>query len=150
MKFSKKIRNKDFSSQKTDQRKSIEQLENDVWNDDDLKTSLIEKCYAYRKIPIQNLQPEQLRLLIGQEIGLPFLLPLAFDLLEDSVLLTCTFYPGDLLAAVLNIRQDYWRKHPVFYKRLLEIIEKGKMEIENDASPTEKNMIMEKINTFLE
>lgn len=54
---------------------SIEQLENDFWKESDFPTGLVERCYQYRKIPIGDLTPAQLRMLIGQQIGLKYLIP---------------------------------------------------------------------------
>lgn len=51
---------------------SIEQLENDFCRETDFPTGLVERCYPYRKIPIGNLTPAQLRTLIGQQIGLKY------------------------------------------------------------------------------
>ena len=49
--------------------KSIEQLENNVWETpNEFLTDLIKRCYEYRKISIAQLTTEQMRLLISQKI----------------------------------------------------------------------------------
>ncbi len=83
--------------------KSIEELENDFWKDFEFPSVLVEKCYKYRRIPIRELSVEQIRLLIGQNIGLNYLLPLAVKLLKKDILVKGDNYPGDLLSSVLSI-----------------------------------------------
>ena len=49
---------------------SIEELEKDKWKEPDFfPTDLVEKCFKYRKIPVKDLTTEQLRTLIGQNMG---------------------------------------------------------------------------------
>ncbi len=92
--------------------KSIEQLENDVWTADHYPSNLVTRCVEYRKIPIGKLNAEQLRMLIGQQIGLKYLVPLALQFLQKDILTTGDYYPGDLLGAVLTVEKSYWKQNP--------------------------------------
>jgi hypothetical protein len=88
----------------------LEKLENDFWDDSDLDengTSLVTKVYALRKIPLNKLKPEQIILLIGQDLGIDFILPLALNILDDNPFIECTFYPCDLLKYISKIKIDY-------------------------------------------
>jgi hypothetical protein len=87
----------------TDSSKSIEQLENDVWETVEFPTELVEKCYAYRKIPVQDLTGKQLRVLISQAIGIPFILSKTIAILKSNILIEVEYFPGDLLSTVLKI-----------------------------------------------
>ncbi len=77
--------------------KSLEELENDIWDKPGCKSYVVTTCFAARKKPLQELSNEEIRLLIGQKLGLKYLLPLAVDILKTDPLIEVTFYPGDLL-----------------------------------------------------
>jgi len=65
---------------------SLQDLDGEDWGDPDdphdAPTSLIERCLRLRRVPIGRLSPEDLRLLLGQNIGAEFLVPKALALLE--------------------------------------------------------------------
>ena len=125
---------KDKLIEKFDRRLSLESLENDYWkeNPHSLTAGLIEKCHRYRKIPIQNLTVEQVRILIGQQIGLDYLLPIAFEFLEEDILSHGDFYEGDLLASIFRTNQNYWASRPLFHKKILELLENGKEKLDTE------------------
>jgi hypothetical protein len=50
--------------------------------------------------------------MIGQQISLPILVPMAIEHLEVEPLAEGRYYPGDLLAMVLKIDETYWANHP--------------------------------------
>ena len=59
-----------------------------------------------------DLTAEDIRLLIGQRIGLRVLLPLAVGILrEDPWIMTC-YYPGDLLEVCRRLNADDWAECP--------------------------------------
>ena len=104
--------------------KSIEQLENDFWKDIDYPTGLIESCHKYRKIPISELTIEQLRLLIGQKIGLKYILPEAVTILDKDVLAEGDHYPGDLLNAMLTLNNEDWRQCPTLRESFHKLVKR--------------------------
>lgn len=62
--------------------------------------------------------------MIGQEIALPYLIPLAIDVLQQEPLAEGDFYRGDLLASV--IRSASWlRNQPSLLARMVSIVERG-------------------------
>ncbi len=61
-----------------------------------------------RRRPIGELTVEDLRLLIGQDIALPYLLPLALEVLRDNPMAEGDMYEGDLLSAVLTRNSAVW------------------------------------------
>src|SRR5215510_933494 len=95
--------------------KSIEELENDFWDEPEFNSSLVINCHAYRKIPLNQIKPEQIRLLMGQDIGIKHLLPLALKILEDNPHFECAFFPGDLLLEVSGIKAFYWNNEKEMY-----------------------------------
>src|SRR3712207_5967774 len=90
--------------------RSIEQLENDYWKDVSFPSSLVERCFNYRKIPISELSVEQLRLLIGQQIGLTYIVPKAITVLQADILAEGDYYPGDLLNSLLSLSEEVWEQ----------------------------------------
>lgn len=92
--------------------KSIENLEKDVWGQPPKgSTSLVEKIYRLRTIQIQKLEPKDLRLLIGQNVGLRFLIPAAIEILRDDLFIDAGLYKGDLLQNVLRVEYEFWNKN---------------------------------------
>jgi hypothetical protein len=71
-------------------------------------TGLVTACHAARQKPLRDLTVENLRVLIGQNIALPLLIPLAKDRLRDDPLSEGDFYPGDLLKVVLTADPAFW------------------------------------------
>jgi hypothetical protein len=132
-----------------DSGQSIEQLENHYWKTPDTSYPLVEKCQAYRKIPVDQLSIEQLRLLVGQDIGLPFLVPKALQQLTKNILAEGDLYAGDLLSAVLSINNGYWQEHPVIRKELLELLDNRKMQLEASNQSSSLRQLFQKIDAFV-
>ena len=109
---------------------SIEQLENDYWQETDFPTGLVERCFRYRKIPISDLTPAQLRTLIGQQIGLKYLVPLALKALEQNLLTEADLYEGDLLASILDVDASFWKEYPAIKLEVQQLILDEKENIE--------------------
>ncbi|WP_158841253.1 contact-dependent growth inhibition system immunity protein [Saccharothrix deserti] len=92
---------------------SLEQVENDRWGPAPKDaTRLIATVHALRRKPLRALTPEDLRLLVGQQVGLPVLIPRTLALLEREPMLEGDFYAGDVLVSVLRVPASYWRAHP--------------------------------------
>jgi hypothetical protein len=126
--------------------KSIEQLENEVWKDVEFPTSLVQKCYAYRKLPIKDLTVEQVRLLLGQRIGVKYLLPKALNLLEKDILAEGDYYPGDLLVAVLGLEAQQWKGYEDG-KKAFETLLQNRTDTLKSADAEE---LANKVQAFLE
>jgi|SRR5688572_17914263 len=133
-----------------DETKTLEQLENDIWIGSDFPTGLVEKCYRYRKIPIKDLTIEQLRLLIGQNFGLPFLIPKAIKYLEKDLFAEGNLYPGDLLNSVLSVKEDFWKTNKEARRILEELLRKGLITIETHEEPKYFRQLKRKMLAFLD
>lgn len=103
---------------------SLEQLEDARWGDAPPDaTYLIATVHELRRKPIGLLDAEDLRLLLGQREGVPFLVPLAIELLERDPLTEGDFHPGDLLSTVLRrVPAEYWAAHPDESARLDAVV----------------------------
>jgi hypothetical protein len=114
-----------------DTSKTLDQLENTIWGEPTgFVTGLIKECHRLRKIPIENFTIENLRVMIGQQIGLKFLIPLALEELKINPLAEGDFYEGDLLCSVLRVLSDFWRNYGYWQVELEAIVEKATFAIE--------------------
>lgn len=92
---------------------------------------LIKTCYALRKKQLQDFTTEDLRIMIGQEIGLDFLIPLAIETLTENLFAEGDMYEGDLLKSVLNVDTQFWDDHKHYWQQINDIIKDRRQEIEN-------------------
>ncbi|MDX2848632.1 contact-dependent growth inhibition system immunity protein [Streptomyces sp. PA03-3a] len=69
-----------------------------------------------------ELTVDDMRLLIGQDIGLPYLLPLAVEVLRENPMAEGHMYEGDLLSAVLTRTQTVWGGFPELDRELRGIV----------------------------
>jgi hypothetical protein len=104
-----------------DQTKSLEELEGQVWPYNDFDSHAVQETQRLRKVPVDQLTIEDLRLLIGQQIGLQFLVPVALDLLVVNPLAQGAFYRGDLLANLLKLPPAFWQAHPLLNNTMVEL-----------------------------
>jgi hypothetical protein len=114
--------------------RTIEQLENDYWKEVHFPSSLVEKCFAYRKIPVAELSTEQIRLLISQQIGLPYIVPKAITILEENILAEGDYYPGDLLHSLLSLSEDDWSQNLKEKNKLIELLRQNASVIDATGS----------------
>lgn len=110
--------------------KSIEEIENDYWGEPVLNSYVITTCHKARQKPIKSLSNEEIRCLIGQKIGLKFLLPKAVNILKDEPLIDITFFEGDLLLTLLRLDISDWKYNLNELKSFIIIIHDNWSQIE--------------------
>jgi CDI immunity proteins len=76
----------------------------------------------WRRTPLCELGTEGLRELIGQQVSMDILVPLALPVLERDPRAAGDLYPGDLLSAVLLAKRGFWPAHPELAERVVGII----------------------------
>ncbi|MEW2330703.1 contact-dependent growth inhibition system immunity protein [Micromonospora chersina] len=102
---------------------TIEQLKRDVWPDPGPDaTFLVRRCTELRRKPLAEFTVEDLRIMLGQEIGVPALLPLAVQVLLREPLAEGDHYPGDLLHNVLRLPDSAWSNLRAERKRLASVL----------------------------
>ena len=72
---------------------------------------------------IGEFTTEDLRIMIGQNIGLPFPVPIALETLENDPLSEGDLYPGDLLKSVLTAERDFWAREPALRDRVAALLD---------------------------
>lgn len=100
---------------------TLEQLEDDVWPAPSFHSGLVTRCHELRKKPLSDFTIADLQKMIGQNIGISFLLSIAIDKLRKNPLVEGDFYAGDLLVSILTRDSSVLRANPSFYKELISI-----------------------------
>ncbi|NLR74397.1 contact-dependent growth inhibition system immunity protein [Leeia aquatica] len=100
---------------------TLTQLERQEWGPAQSSSSLTVSCHQLRHKPLGQMTVEDLRILIGQDIGLPYLMPLALDTLQNDPLAKGQHYPGDLLCAVLRASSAFYQKYPAYRLAVREL-----------------------------
>jgi hypothetical protein len=83
--------------------------------------------------------------MIGQQISLSILVPLAVEQLETEPIAEGRYYPGDLLAMVLKIDETFWTNHSDSLQRVRRLVGWVK-----DALPTLNEISSQRIQKLLE
>jgi len=105
--------------------KTLQELEGQDWGDGSYFPShLVLATHALRRKPLRDFTIEDLRIMIGQNIGLEYLVPLAIEHLQHDPLAVGDFYEGDLLASVLKVEPGFWQKRPELRRAIVDIVDK--------------------------
>ncbi len=124
--------------------KTLENLEKSNWGEPTYDSYLVKTCHKLRRKPLGEFETEDLRIMIGQNIGLDYLIPLALETLKENVLAEGHMYEGDLLNSVLTSEKEFWQKNQEYYNEVLTLIEQNKNEIgENQIKTKEFKQINE-------
>lgn len=118
--------------------RSLTQLEGNDWGPPKYGSHLVTECHRLRHVPLRDLGNEDLRLLIGQAIGLEHLLPIAMNVLRSDPWAEGHMYPGDLLNAVANVPEAYWSDHPhmvLQFQGILDEIERRQRFFSEEILP---------------
>jgi hypothetical protein len=105
-----------------DRRKSLQELENESWGEPAYDSYLVTTVHRLRRKPLREYTVEDLRIMIGQQIGLTYLIPLALERLAENPLASGDFYNGDLLQMVRSVDSGYWQQHKEQWRAVEEIL----------------------------
>lgn len=132
--------------------KSIEEIENDFWgNVPDNATSIVRSTYELRKKMLSMLDLDDMRLLIGQSIGLEVLIPHSLDFIADNPFVEALYFEGDLFKNIVFTDRTYWEKNPEIKLRLLNLFDKHKNQFDDiDMEDDLKDQVLKKINSLRE
>lgn len=106
-------------------KKTLEELEKISWPPPppaDEASHLVLTCHALRKRPLAEFTTEDLRIMIGQSIGLEHLIPLAIERLERDLLAQGDFYEGDLLQMVLTCDRRFWARERATWEVVVGLV----------------------------
>jgi hypothetical protein len=85
-------------------------------------TPLVRRCLELLKLPLNEFTTGDLRLMIGQEFSLPYLVPLAIEELTEDLFAEGDYYPGDLLEVVLKIKTAFWEENQQLFNAITSLI----------------------------
>lgn len=102
--------------------KTLEELEQDFRSTPEYDSHLVRRCHELRKLRLDNFTTEDLRIMIGQQISLDYLIPLALEVLDNDLFAEGNFYEGDLLANTLAIETSFWDRNKVYWLKLDALI----------------------------
>ena len=105
--------------------KSLEDLEKDYWGEPDYESHLVKTCHQLRKKPLKDFKIENLRIMIGQNIGLKFLIPIALEKLKLNILAEGDYYGGDLLKSVVTSEVSFWKDRAGLFDELDKVIQQN-------------------------
>jgi hypothetical protein len=109
---------------------TLTQLEGDDWGPPPPDAPpTVERCYQLRHKVLRDFAVEDLRIMIGQDVGLPYLLPKAIMVLESEPLAEGMHYRGDLLCSVLHVTPSYYRQHPDLKTKISAIISQAREDL---------------------
>jgi hypothetical protein len=91
-----------------DRSKSLQELEAEDWGEPADDSHLVTECHRLRRVPLREFTTENLRMMIGQHMSLPYLIPLALEFLSGDPFTAADYCEGDLLAAVLRADSRFW------------------------------------------
>jgi hypothetical protein len=109
-----------------DLKKSLQELEGQDWGEPNYDSHLVRTCHSLRRIPIDEFTVEDLRIMIGQGISLPILVPLAIEQLEREPLAAGDSFEGDLFAAVANVEKGFWINRIDLFDRVRRVVSRAK------------------------
>lgn len=93
----------------------------------------IEKRIAkLRLLPMAKFGAEDLLLLARYRVGLGFVVPLAFEKLAEEPFLQAAEFPGDLLTAVLEVPESFWRARLALWEAGTSVLEVAMERVEEE------------------
>lgn len=96
-----------------------------MWGPPEFDSYLVTTCHALRKKPLPLFETEDLRIMIGQGIGMEYLVPLAIEQLRANIFAGGHFYAGDLLKFVLTSHEPYWLIEKGNWKAVCDLVEEN-------------------------
>lgn len=119
------------------QYKTIEELENQNFgNPGEAPTNMVKRCLELCRVPIGEFTVEDLRLMIGQNFSLRYLIPLAIEQLRKDIFVEGDCFPGDLLKNLLSVDKIFWQDHKLLWTAVNELIKDKRPELAVQKIPT--------------
>jgi hypothetical protein len=113
----------------TDRNKTLQELEHDDWGEPKYDSHLVTTCHQLRQKPLKDFTVADIRIMVGQGIGLELLAPMALEELERNPFAEGDYYAGDLLKCLLDgTPRDFWSSRPELSLRMSQVlssVEKG-------------------------
>lgn len=134
---------------KIDLSKNLTQLENINWGEPEYSSRLVKRCHELRLKKLADFDVEDLRIMIGQNIGNDYLIPIAIEILKLNPFAEGDFYEGDLLQSVVNSESTFWIKYPEYVNEMVDIVNEAFEKLDGiDTTQEIRDSILEAIKKF--
>jgi len=134
-----------------DRRRTLQELDGEDWGEPTYNSYLVSTVHTLCRKPLEEYTIEDLRIMIGQNIGLAYLIPLALEKLRNNLLAEGDYYPGDLLKSVLGTESSFWKIHPDLYEAVEEVLDKAVNllnDLTEDDYQTTTDSLAEEVRIF--
>ncbi len=111
------------------QHNTLENLQKRKIDNPDYKSFTILRCAELCSTPLNEFSIEDLRIMIGQQIGLDYLIPLAIEILKKDLFAEGDYFEGDLLKNVLLVDTAFWDNTKEHWQVLNQLIKNSREEI---------------------
>jgi len=92
-----------------DRSKTLQQLDGTDWGEPTFDSHLVQECHRLHRVPLRDFTVEDLRITIGQDIGLEYLVPLALERLHADPFARARIIRVICLSACLALTHDFGR-----------------------------------------
>ena len=128
---------------------TIEEIENEYWGiAPEDSSGLVTTVHNLRKKKISEFDIEDLRVMIGQDVALATLVPIAIERLKEDIFSEGNYYPGDLLKNVLTAKKDFWDANPELKQALVVLFEKNIDNTNEDVTDRDRLRFRETFEDF--
>jgi len=130
--------------------KTLDELEGVDSGEPTYMSSLVITAHRLRKTPLKDWTPQDITRMLGQQMSLIFLVPLAINLLHEDPLLDGMWYPGDLFKILCYLPHSVWETQLKWQEEFDAIMLKAINQVKTDADPTEftKDLIEKSIQNY--
>ena len=106
-----------------DTNRSLQELEGVDWGEPTYHTSLVIDCHRLRRVALKDFTDDDLARMLGQQISLPFLVPLAIEAVRKRPCQSGElYYGGTLLSALLGVEAEFWKSRQELALEALHVV----------------------------
>ena len=129
-------------ARKTNLNSTLEELEGERWGPPNFSSHLVSECHRLRKVQLRLFTIENLRIMLGQDVGSRYLVPIALEHLESDPFVSGDFYAGDLLCNVLSLPSTFWAANPQLRTRAAAVAARAVADL--DTRKQDRGAIVER------
>lgn len=118
--------------------RTLTQLEDEDWGEPTYPSYVVTNSHRLRNKLLREFTAEDLRFMLGQQISLPVLMPMALDVLDADPFAGGDMYEGALLNMAVRVNPKFWRDHPTLWYRMnmvLLVVRQFHELLEQDVFP---------------
>ena len=87
------------------------------------ESSITKRFNKLIELPLEDYTIDDVRFMIIQETGLPYLITLAIEVLQNNLFAEGNYYEGDLLSSVLKIKPENWNQNKDHWLEIEKLIQ---------------------------